>query len=251
MRNSYEIKIGHDSARMETADELVAILDVLQGQHDREVLQQLEADLHLIIRNSKELFKVVSVLHYENPIYLFRGLGMHLAEVMRKGSGLRDLLAFVSEDEAEKVLIETLGSEGIQKLITNAVELAEVLEWVYGSMDLTILNYLTISTIQRIVKGGREMSLILNALDPASQRTLIGELGTLFVEKLIHQTEDFAYLMRALPFDTSKDLVDSMSGEKIRELIRSAEDLRYLNRYLDLNEQEYLKLKMEELDYAV
>ena len=251
MQHSFEIKIGHDSALVESADELVAILDVLQGQHDREVLQQLEKDLHLLIRNSKELYKVVSILHFEDQIYLFRILEGQLAEIIGKGSGLRDLLAFISEDEAENALIETLGSAGIQKLITNAVELAEILEWVYGSMDQTILNYLTVASIQKIVKGGREMSLILNALDAASQRKLIDGLGEVFIRKLIHQTEDFAYLMRALPFETSRQLVDSLDGDKIRDLIRSAEDLIYLNRYLDASEQEYLKHKLEELNYAV
>lgn len=251
MQKSFEIKIGQDAARLETADELVAILDVLQGQHDREVLLQLEGDLHLLIRNSKELFKVISVLHFEDQIYLFEVLGTHLAGIIGKGSGLRDLLAFISEDRAEKALIETLGSTGIQKLITNAVELAEVLEWVYGSMDLTIINYLTIPSIKKIVKGGREMSLILNALDPVSQRKLIDELGLAFMLRLIHQTEDFAYLMRALPFETSKHLVDSMNGDKIRDVIRSKEDLSYISRYLDRQEQEYLKLKLEGLNYAV
>lgn len=251
MQKSFEIKIGQDAARLETADELVAILDVLQGQHDREVLLQLEGDLHLLIRNTKELFKVISVLHFEDQIYLFEVLGTHLAGIIGKGSGLRDLLAFISEDRAEKALIETLGSTGIQKLITNAVELAEVLEWVYGSMDETIINYLTIPSIKKIVKGGREMSLILNALDPVSQRKLIDELGLAFMLRLIHQTEDFAYLMRALPFETSKHLVDSMNGDKIRDVIRSKEDLSYISRYLDRLEQEYLNLKLEGLNYAV
>jgi hypothetical protein len=251
MPNSLEIRMGHEATLVETADELVAILDVLQGQHDREVLKQLEKDLHLLIRNSKELYKVVSILHFEDQIYLFRILGDNLAKIIGKGSGLRDLLAYISEDETEKVLIETLGPAGIQKLITSAVELAEVLEWVYGSMDLTIVSYLTIDSIQRIVKSGREMSLILNALDPVSQRNLIAQLGTDFIDKLIHQTEDFAYLMRALPFETSRHLVDSMTGDKIKDLIRSTEDLAYLNRYLDESEQEYLKLKLEEMNYAL
>lgn len=251
MQKSFEIKIGQDAARIETADELVAVLDVLQGQHDREVLKQLAGELHLLIRNAKELFKIVTVLHFEDQIYLFDTLGTNLASIIGKGSGLRDLLAYISEDEAERVLIETLGSEGIQKLITNAVELAEVLEWVYGSMDMTIINYLTITTIKKIVKGGREMSLVLNALDPVSQRKLIGDLGADFMIRLVHQTEDFVYLMRALPFETSKHLVDSMSSEKIRDIIRSAADLVYINRYLDYQEQEYLKHKLEELNYAV
>lgn len=95
------------------------------------------------------------------------------------------------------------------------------------------------------------MSLILNALDPVSQRKLIDELGLAFMLRLIHQTEDFAYLMRALPFETSKHLVDSMNGDKIRDVIRSKEDLSYISRYLDRQEQEYLKLKLEGLNYAV
>lgn len=95
------------------------------------------------------------------------------------------------------------------------------------------------------------MSLVLNALDPVSQRKLIGDLGADFMIRLVHQTEDFVYLMRALPFETSKHLVDSMSSEKIRDIIRSAADLVYINRYLDYQEQEYLKHKLEELNYAV
>ena len=251
MKNTFEIHIDNESATIETTDELVAILDVLQGQHDREVLQQLAPDLHRIITNSKSLYKIVSVIQADDQIFLFKLLSNHLIDIIGKGSSLRDLLAFISEEAVEFSLIESLKPHGVQKLIKSAVELAEVLEWVYGSLDKTIIQYLGINNIKKIVKSGRELSLILHAVNNELQEFLLDELGLVYMDVIIHETHDFAYLLRVLPFETSKKLIDNMSIDKIKDIIRTESDLDYINKYLDKKEHEYLKQKLEGLNYAL
>lgn len=250
METHFKIKIGNECTTIETADELVAVLDVLQGQYDKEVLQQLAPNLHLIIRNSKELLKIVGLLPNEDQIFLFRILGDHLIEIIGSGSSLRDLLAHLLADEVKIRLIQSLKPEGIQKLIRNAKELAEVLEWVYGSQDRTVVNYLSIETIQKLIKGGSDLGLVLRAVEPDFQEYLLKELGHHYLVGVIHQTEDFASLLKVLPFETSKLVIDSLNDAKIKDLIRSADDLAYINRYLDQFKEDYLKHKLEGISYA-
>ena len=250
MGNCFEIRIGDESACIETADELVAVLDVLQGHHDKEVLQQLSPDLHSIIRNSRELLKIVAVLPNEDQIFLFKILGDHLSGIIGNGAGLRDLLAYISASEVEEALIEMLKPEGIQKLIIHVVELAEVLEWVYGCRDRMIIDYLGADSFQNMVENGRDLSLVMRSLEPDFQKQLLNELGIDYLNRIIRQKDDFSSLLKALPFETSKKLMDSMSHEKLKGLVRSSADLAYISKFLDQKETDYLKLKLEGIEHA-
>ncbi len=89
----YPIAIDGETADVGTAGELVAALDVLQGHHDRAVLEQLRPHLAEVIGGLQGLYAPLKVLAAEDRLYLIEALGPRLVDVMQRARALRDILA--------------------------------------------------------------------------------------------------------------------------------------------------------------
>jgi len=120
----YPITIEGETTDIGTAAELVVALDVLQGQHDRLVLEQLRPHLAQIISGPQGLHAVLKVLAPEDQIYLLDALGSELPRIISRAAALRDILATLAEARVEERLLQTLGAEGLRGLIGSAEELA-------------------------------------------------------------------------------------------------------------------------------
>ena len=93
----YPVEIEGETALIGTAGELVAALDVLQGQHDRAVLEQLTPHLADILSGPKGLYATLKILEPEDQLYLIQALGPQLGNVIQTASALRDILATLAE----------------------------------------------------------------------------------------------------------------------------------------------------------
>jgi hypothetical protein len=244
----YPITIEGETAPIGTAGELVVALDVLQGQHDRAVLEQLAPHLSEIIADAFGLYQTLKELSVEDQLYLFDTLGSRLVDVVGRAGALRDLLATMAQEEVEERMLTTLGTEGLHALIGTAEELAGVLEWVYGDCDQLVLELMGAPFLKRLFPSGYELSLVLHALDHDRQRALIEMLGWEQVEALVHDRRDLAHLLRALPSELSNRLLTGLDRAQLWDLVRDERGRQYLYQYLEAEEAAYLDKAMGERD---
>jgi Mg/Co/Ni transporter MgtE len=237
----YSISIEDESAEISTAAELVIALDVLQGHHDREVLEQLRPNLKEIIKSPQDLYATIRVLALDDKIYLIESLSSNLPNIVASAAHLRDILATLSEFQAEEKLLGTLGSEGLKALIHSAEDLGEVLEWVYGKGDQIVIQSLGIDYLKHLIQNGYELSLILHSLNHKAQESLIKLLEWDNVASLIKDRRDLAHLLRALPAKFSKKLLKHFTKEELWKIIRDEYGWQSLYKYLESEEATYLE----------
>lgn len=240
----YPVTIDGDTAQIGTANELAITLDVLNGQHDRAVLEQLRPYLADIIGGPAGFANVMKSLEPANQIYLIDALGSRLADILQEPRFLRDLLATLAVTEVEQRLLETLGTSGLRTLIVTAAELSQVLEWVYGQCDRQLIDLLGATYLQEIIRTGYELSLVLTSLDEARQLDLIEKLEWPRVVEMIGDGHDLTYLMRALPASLSRRLLDHFSRKQLLDLIGNKHDWVYLYDRLEPAEAENLLTKL-------
>ncbi len=250
MTNGYPIIIEGDTALVSSAAELVTALDVLQGHHDRVVLEQLRPHLAEIIGGPQGLLAVLRVLVPQDQGYLVGALGTDLAGVVQSAAALRDILATLAEAAVEERLLETLGGEGLRALIGSAEELAEVLEWIYGDCDQLVLRLLGAEFVQALCPSGYDLSLVLHSLGHAYQQELVATLGWQRIPTLVRDRRDLAYLLRALPGDLSQRLLSYFTKEQLTALIRTDRDWQYVYRRLEADEAAYLRQLLGRNDHA-
>ena len=246
---AHTITIDGDSAQIATAAELVVALDVLQGHHDRQVLEQLRPHLHEIVTDARGLHDTLKVLSPDDSLLLIDAIGPAMASVVGSASALSDLLASIAETPIEEALLRALGSAGLHGLIGSPNDLAVVLEWVYGQCDELVLELLGAEFLRRLVRTGAELALVLRSLEHQRQEELLGMIGWERVPALVMDEQDLARLMRALPGELSCELLDLIPDERLRELVRDQRDWAELEPFLEAREREYLLNVLEvELD---
>jgi hypothetical protein len=236
----YPIDIEGESALIGTAGELVAALDVLQGNHDRAVLEQLHSHLADVLGGPRGLYATLRVLTAEDQLYLVESLGPQLVDVVQTASALRDILATLAESGVEEKLVEVLGGDGLRALVGSAEELAGVLEWVYGASDWLVLELMGEPFLRRLLQNGHEFSVVLRSLDPARQQQLIEWLGWEDVVSLVHDRRDLAHLLRALPAELSNRLLNHFTQDQLWDIVRDKRGFQYLYSYLEAEEAAYL-----------
>ncbi len=232
----YPITIDGETVHVGTAGELVIALDVLQGQHDRMVLQQLASHLAEVIGGPVGLMSSLRSLSPADQIFLIDSLGPRLGELLPAARHLRDLMAVLAESTVEERLLEALGTEKLRRLIATAGELGEVLEWLYGQCDQRLLDLLGADHLRRLVTSGQELSRVLHSLDAERQSWLLEVLGWEKVRPLATSGRDLAYMMGALPPSLSEWLLGQYTREQLIALIDNDRDWQLLCRRLEAAE---------------
>ena len=246
----YPVTIEGETAAIGTASELAIALDVLHGQHDRAILEQLRPHLADIVRDAAGLTTGLRALEPADQIFVIQALGVQLSAVLQQARFLRDLFAILADDEVEQCLIETLGAAGLRALILTAPELSEVLEWLYGQRDQQVLDLLGTPYLKRLIRNGENLALVLNGLAEPAQANLIDQLSWARVIELIDDGRDFALLMRALPAELGTRLLDHYSRAQLVDLIGNQHDWAYVVDRLETAEAAALMDKLGGTSHA-
>jgi len=241
----YTISVGGETAEIGTADELAIALDVLNGLHDREVLQQLEEHLGMLIEDPLSFRSVLKSLSPEDQVFLVDALAPTLTETLRDAHQLRDTFASLAHTEVETRIIEALSTEGLRSLIGTAEQLAEVVEWAYGECDELLLRKLGADYLESIMKNAWELSEVLANLTPDAQQFLLDAVGRDKLKGYVRDGRDLAYLLRALPGTLSTGLINAIVPQELRALVGNRADWQYLWQRLEPAEADLLEEKLE------
>jgi HPt (histidine-containing phosphotransfer) domain-containing protein len=216
-------------------------LDVLQGDHDHAVLEQLAPYLARITGDGRGLLAILRVLAPADQLYLIELIGSELPAVIQSAQILRDILAMLADYAVEEALLSAIGAARLRELLATPEELSDVLEWVYGASDRLVLQLLGNAHLLGLFASGHELSLVLGMLDHQLQKEFIELLSWEQVSAIIHSRADLAHLLAALPAELSTELLPRIPVDRLRALIRNAQGWRALCASLELPEIEYLQ----------
>ena len=240
----YPVTIDGETTHIGTAGELAIALDVLQGQRDREVLEQLRLYLADIMGGPQGFARTLTSLSPADQLFLIDAIGARLASVIREARFLRDIFATMAVLEVEQKMLVTLGGGGLRALIPTAEELAEVIEWLYGECDHQAIELIGTPHLRDIIRHASDLAVVLNVLNAHGQRDLIERLGWARVTNLIRDGVDLALVLRALPAESSAQLLAEMTRERLLALIGNARDWEYLWNRLEPAEAKLLAEKL-------
>ena len=247
----FPISIEGYTFHVGTANELSAALDVLQGQHDRIVLEQLGPHLADIIGDSAGLMATLRSLSQPDQLYLVKTIGGRLAGIVQTARRMSNIFAMLSSAEVENQFLATLGHDGLHYLVKNAQDLSDTLEWLYGKSDTKVLKLFGSDRLKQIIRSGADLSLVLNMLDAASgQRVLMDLLGWDHVVELIRNGNELAQTLRATPSQIGTHLIATMSQEQLIHIIGNEQDWAYLWERLEPAEARAIAKKLNIKDYA-
>jgi len=246
----YPVTIDGATTHIGAAGELAIALDVLQGQRDRKVLEQLRLYLADIMGGPHGFARTLTSLSPDDQIFLIEAIGARLAGVIREARFLRDIFATMAVVAVEQKMLATLGGAGLRALIHTAEELSEILEWLYGECDQQAIELIGTPHLRNIVRHASDLAVVLHALDANGQRDVLDRLGWARVAELVRDGVDLALILRALPAELSAQLLGELTRERLLALIGNARDWEYLWRRLEPAEAKLLAEKLGATDAA-
>lgn len=226
---TFPVALDGESAEIGCAADLAVALDVLNGRRDRVLLEQLRPDLSNIVRTAADLAILMRALAKDDQLFLIAHLAGALPDILKDAARLRELLAFASEPEVKRKIIETLGADGLRALIVSARDLAGALEWVYGPIGGRMVELVGADFLKRHLRHGEDLALVFNSLSDAAQTQLIESIGFPFVVALIRTARDLALLLHAAPPDIARALIRHFSRAQLIEIIGDRASWRYLH----------------------
>jgi hypothetical protein len=240
----YPVTIDGETMSVGTAQELSVMLDVLQGQRDRAVLEQLRNNLADVMGGPRGFALTLKSLSPADQIFLIDAIGARLADVLQEARYLRDIFATMAEVEVEKKMLDTLGATGLRRLVNTAEELGQVLEWLYKECDRQAIELIGTPYLKNIIRHALDLCAVLDALDASGQSDLLERIGWTHVRNLVRDGVDLAQLMRALPPDLSAKLLSEINREQLITLIGNARDWEYLWNRLEPAESKLIAEKL-------
>lgn len=240
----YPVHIDGETVTIGTANELSAAMDVLQGQHDRQVLEQLRPHLVEIIAGPSGLISILKSLSEGDQLFLIDAIGADFARLVQHPRRLSDLLAMMSSEVVENKILETLGHTGLNQLIVRPEDLGETLEWLYGHSDKRVLELLGVNALRNIIRSGNGLAIVLDALELDAQRELLNTLGKEHVLGLISNGIELARLLRSMPAELGVSFIEEMSKEQLIKIINNAADWEYLWKRLETAEAQAMAQKL-------
>ena len=240
----YPLTLDGDTTRIGTAPELAIALDVLQGQHDRAMLEQLRAHLAEIVNTPQGFARVLAALAPDDQIFLIDAIGARLADTLQEARHLRDIFAATSVVAVEQKLLDTLGAPGLRALIHTAEELAEILEWLYGECDRQAIELIGVAHLKQVIRHASDLCIVLHALDASGKRDLIERIGWSNVIHLVRDGVDLAHLARTLSSELTARLLAEFTREQLIALIGNARDWQYLWARLENAERQLIATKL-------
>lgn len=240
----FPVNIEGEVAQIGTANELAIALDVLQGNHDRMVLEQLGPHLAEIIATPGGFMTTMKSLEPVNQVLLVECIGPKLAGVLQKATYLASTLATLATPEVKEAILRVLGTKGLRALVITANDLAGVLHWVFGKSDQAVLDLLGADYVRSIIRTGDDLGRVFSALEADTQNVLLEQLGFAHIVDIVRDGRELAYVLRALPPAFSARLVAQYSRERLVTLIGNAGDWQYLWARLEPEEQVLIQQKL-------
>jgi hypothetical protein len=223
-------RIQHDgeAAEIGTVDELLVALEVLNRDHDREILAQLTPVLAGIVAardrpapaNLKLLLKALSTA---DRLFVIDALGARLPELIESAVELRNLLVSLADLDVERRLLDRIGSDGLRTLISTSQELSEIVEWLYADCEIRILEMLGADTLRKRIVSAQDLATLLRKMAPARHAALIGLLDWTFVLGLLRSGHELVLVLAALNAEYGAALLDRFGREDLIALIGDAQ----------------------------
>lgn len=239
-----------DCVEIENAEELNAALEVTPPEADIELLNQIGEKITDLVKTDEEFLLILGMAidarGASKKPYL-QGFSSQLTQVVTKGQTIRDALALLANESDQEYFLNTLGTEGLRKCMTNAMDIAECLEWLYGKMDTLFLELLGWDFVIRFINSGENLSFLVKAMSNAEEKELLEKMGWEKVMACIQSPNDLMYTFIGLDSQNDRALIEKLAEyNKLEHVIPSPQELdRICQRGLTKAEADYLREKYE------
>lgn len=222
---AFSFVLGDTTHYVRNEDELALILELLCTTENTDALQwnvimALDEKLLQIIQTYRGLSHCLKYLGFRNRFLLLVKIGDILSDVLVRSEYLGSILAGIPEEKDKIRLIKIIRRKGLVRIIGDANDLGNVLEWVYGDAEKLVIDTLGKEFLRSIFASGRDIYKVFHFLNDENKNYFADLLTIDFLRSLVRTADDFFYTLKALSNTKCQGFIPLFSAMEIRELIK-------------------------------
>jgi Mg/Co/Ni transporter MgtE len=123
-----------------------------------------------------------------------------------------------------------LGSEKVQKIITNSSELDSLFRELSDATCVVLIEHLGPEKLRQITQNGHQLSQLLFKRYPhdETRTVLIANLGPDKLKEIIKNSPELHSVLHSLNETQGRAVITALGSDKLKQIINNADDLRFI-----------------------
>lgn len=188
------------------------------------ILMEIDSDLEHIITSYQWLLKCLKYLNEKNAFLFLVKLGDVLIHLINNSQELGEILSKIPDESNKLRLLNILRVKWLRKILFDAADLWNILEWIYGKTQKEFIDFLWKDLVKDIFLWTNEIIMILHYLSNENKDYLMDIIWLQWIKHKIKTSNNFLVMFKWLTVKKSKELLQIFTKNEILDLFKTEEE---------------------------
>lgn len=188
------------------------------------ILMELDNDLEEIITTYEWLLNCLKFLNEKNSFLLLVKLWDVLIHLIWNSSELAEIISRIPDESNKLRLLSILRVKWLTKIIFDARDLWNILEWLYGKSERDFIDLLGKDFVKQVFLSTNEIIMILHFLQDENKDYLIDLIWLEGTKNKIKTSQNFLIMIKWLTLKKARELLKKFTKQELLELFKSEKE---------------------------
>ncbi len=188
------------------------------------ILMEIDSDLEYIITSYQWLLNCLKYLNEKNSFLLLVKLWDILIHLINSSEELAEIISKIPNESNKIRLLSILRVKWLTKILFDARDLWNIIEWLYGTSEREFLILLGHDFVKNIFLSTNEIIMILHYLSDENKDYLMNIIGLDGIKTKIKTTQNLLVMLKWLTLKKAKELLKKYNKNEILNLFKTEKE---------------------------
>lgn len=188
------------------------------------ILMEIDSDLEYIITSYQWLLNCLKYLNEKNSFLLLVKLWDILIHLINSSEELAEIISKIPNESNKIRLLSILRVKWLTKILFDARDLWNIIEWLYGTSEREFLILLGHDFVKNIFLSTNEIIMILHYLSDENKDYLMDIIGLDGIKTKIKTTQNLLVMLKWLTLKKAKELLKKYNKNEILNLFKTEKE---------------------------
>lgn len=188
------------------------------------ILMEIDSDLEYIITSYQWLLNCLKYLNEKNSFLLLVKLWDVLIKLINNSRELAEILSKIPDESNKLRFLIILRIKWLKKLLFDARDLWNILEWLYWSTQREFIDFLWNDFVKEIFFWTNEIIMILHYLNDENKDYLMNIIWLSWAKSKIKTSNNLLVMFKWLTLKKSKELLKKYTEDEILNFFKTDEE---------------------------
>lgn len=188
------------------------------------ILMEIDSDLEYIITSYQWLLNCLKYLNEKNSFLLLVKLWDILIHLINSSEELAEIISKIPNESNKLRLLSILRVKWLTKILFDARDLWNIIEWLYGTSEREFLILLGHDFVKNIFLSTNEIIMILHYLSDENKDYLMDIIGLDGIKTKIKTTQNLLVMLKWLTLKKAKELLKKYNKNEILNLFKTEKE---------------------------